>query len=63
GLSPSLGWPALTVPMGFSPEGLPAGLEFLGRPWSEGKLLGFAYAYEQATHHRRPPTTVPALSR
>lgn len=63
GLSPSLGWPALTVPMGFSPEGLPAGLEFLGRPWSEGTLLGFAYAYEQATHHRRPPTTVPALSR
>jgi Asp-tRNA(Asn)/Glu-tRNA(Gln) amidotransferase A subunit family amidase len=63
GLSPSLGWPALTVPMGFSPEGLPAGLEFLGRPWSEGKLLGFAYAYEQATHHRRPPMTVPALSR
>jgi len=63
GLSPSLGWPALTVPMGFSPEGLPAGLEFLGRPWSEGKLLSFAYAYEQATHHRRPPTTVPALSR
>ena len=63
GLSPSLGWPALTVPMGFSPEGLPAGLEFLGRPWSEARLLGFAYAYEQATHHRRPPTTVPALSR
>lgn len=63
GLSPSLGWPALTVPMGFSPEGLPAGLEFLGRPWSEGKLLGFAFAYEQATRHRRPPTTVPALSR
>ena len=63
GLSPSLGWPALTVPMGFSPEGLPAGLEFLGRPWTEGRLLGFAYAYEQATHHRRPPTTVPALSR
>ncbi len=63
GLSPSLGWPALTVPMGFSPEGLPAGLEFLGRPWSETKLLGFAYAYEQATHHRRPPMTVPALSR
>ena len=63
GLSPSLGWPALTVPMGFSPEGLPAGLEFLGRPWSEGKLLGYAYAYEQATRHRRPPTTVPALSR
>ncbi len=62
GLSPSLGWPALTVPMGFTAEGLPAGLEFLGRPWSEPTLLGYAYAFEQATRHRRPPTTVPALA-
>ena len=61
GLSPTLAWPAITVPMGFSPDGLPAGLEFLGKPWSEPKLLGFAYAYEQATKHRRPPTTTPAL--
>lgn len=61
GLSPSLAWPAITVPMGFSPDGLPAGLEMLGRPWSEPKLLGYAFAYEQATKHRRPPSTAPAL--
>ena len=62
GLSPTLAWPAVTVPMGFSPDGLPAGLELLGRPWSEAQLLGYAYAYEQATKHRRPPTTTPALA-
>lgn len=62
GLSPLLAWPALTVPMGFSSDGLPAGLEFLGRPWSESRLLGFAYAYEQATKHRRPPATTPPLA-
>jgi amidase len=63
GLSPELAWPALTVPMGFSSDGMPAGLEFLGRPFSEPRLFAFAYAYEQATRHRRPPTTVPALGR
>lgn len=63
GLSPTLAWPALTVPMGFTPDGLPAGLEFLGRPWSEPRLFGLAFAYEQATKHRRPPGTTPALGR
>jgi amidase len=48
------GYPSVTVPMGFA-YGLPVGLSFIGAPWSEGKLLGYAYAYEQATHHRRPP--------
>lgn len=62
GLSPTLGWPALTVPMGFTPEGLPAGLEFLGRPFSEARLLGFGFAYEQATRHRRPSPVVPPLA-
>lgn len=62
GLSPSLGWPALTVPMGFTPDGLPAGLEFLGRPFTEAQLLGFGYAYEQATKHRRPSPVVPPLA-
>ena len=61
-LSPTLAWPAITVPMGFTSDALPAGLEFLGRPWSEPRLFGFAYAYEQATRHRRPPTTTPSLS-
>lgn len=61
GLSPSLGWPALTVPMGFTTDGLPAGLEFLGRPFSEARLLSFGFAYEQATRHRRPSPVVPPL--
>jgi Asp-tRNA(Asn)/Glu-tRNA(Gln) amidotransferase A subunit family amidase len=62
GLSPSLGWPALTVPMGFTVDGLPAGLEFLGRPFTEARLLGFGFAYEQATKHRRPSPVVPPLA-
>ncbi len=61
GLSPAIGFPALTVPAGFTSDGLPVGLEFLGRPFSEGPLLGFAYAYEQAFPHRRPPSTTPPL--
>jgi amidase len=54
--SPSTGFPAITVPMGYTRgDTLPAGLQFFGRPWSEATLLRLAYAYEQATHHRRPP--------
>jgi Asp-tRNA(Asn)/Glu-tRNA(Gln) amidotransferase A subunit family amidase len=54
--APSTGFPAITVPMGYSRAGtLPAGLQFFGRAWSEPRLLELAYAYEQATHHRRPP--------
>jgi amidase len=55
--APSTGFPAITVPMGYTHNGtLPAGLQFFGRAWSEPRLLELAYAYEQATHHRRPPT-------
>lgn len=61
-LSATLGWPALTVPMGFTSDSLPAGLELLGRPFSEAKLLAYAYAYEQATKLRRPPRTPPRRS-
>jgi Asp-tRNA(Asn)/Glu-tRNA(Gln) amidotransferase A subunit family amidase len=61
GLSPAIGFPALTVPAGLTSDGLPVGLEFLGRPFSEAQLLGFGYAYEQATHRRRPPQTTPPL--
>jgi Asp-tRNA(Asn)/Glu-tRNA(Gln) amidotransferase A subunit family amidase len=61
GLSPETGWPALTVPAGFSSDGLPVGLEFLGRPFTESRLLGYGFAYEQATRHRRPPTPTPPL--
>jgi amidase len=49
------GYPHITVPMGFV-RGLPVGLSFFGRAWSEPTLIKFAYAYEQATKHRRPPT-------
>ena len=49
------GYPHVTVPMGFD-RGLPVGLSFFGRAWTEGTLLKIAYAYEQATHHRRSPT-------
>jgi len=60
-LSPAIGFPALTVPAGFTSDGLPVGLEFLGRPFSEALLLGYGYAYEQGTRHRRPPAATPAL--
>jgi amidase len=48
------GYPHVTVPMGYV-RGLPVGLSFVGRPWSEGALIKLAYAYEQATKVRRPP--------
>ncbi|HUF29386.1 MAG TPA: amidase family protein [Gemmatimonadaceae bacterium] len=60
--SPSTGFPAITVPMGFTRGGtLPAGLQFFGRPWSEETLFRLSFAYEQATNHRRPPSTTPPL--
>ena len=61
--APPTGFPALTVPMGFVRAGtLPAGLQVLGDAWSEPTLIRIAYAFEQATHHRRPPPTTPPLS-
>jgi amidase len=53
-----LGVPAVVVVGGFYPGGLPFGLEFSARPWQDGELLGYAYAWEQATHHRHPPALV-----
>ena len=47
------GLPAIVVPGGFTADGLPVGVELSGRAWSEPQLIKFAYAYEQATHHRR----------
>ncbi len=55
-----LGVPAIVVPGGFYTNGLPFGLEISARPWRDGDLLGWAYAYEQQTHARRPPTLVEA---
>lgn len=48
------GYPNITIPMGFIDE-LPVGISFFGRAWSEGLLIEIAYAYEQATMHRRAP--------
>jgi aspartyl-tRNA(Asn)/glutamyl-tRNA(Gln) amidotransferase subunit A len=50
------GLPALSLPCGFSAEGLPIGMQIVGRPWAEAAVLRLAQAYEQATdwHKRRP---------
>ncbi len=60
-VAPATGMPAITVPMGFSYGSLPAGLQILGRPYAEGLLFKYAYAYEQGTHHRHPPEGFPEL--
>ncbi|MEZ5553795.1 MAG: amidase [Pseudomonadales bacterium] len=54
-LSANTGLPALSVPAGFTPAGLPVGLELLARPWREEVLLGIGHAYERSTRHRRAP--------
>jgi amidase len=53
-----LGVPCVVVVGGFYPGGLPFGMEIAGRPWKDGDVLGFAYGWEQATHHRHPPVLV-----
>jgi Asp-tRNA(Asn)/Glu-tRNA(Gln) amidotransferase A subunit family amidase len=55
--------PAITVPSGFTPEHIPTGVTFLGRPYDDARMIGLAYAYEQATHHRAPPGTTPPLGK
>jgi Asp-tRNA(Asn)/Glu-tRNA(Gln) amidotransferase A subunit family amidase len=59
--SPTTGFPSIQVPMGYTRGTLPAGITFIGRAWSEATLIKLAYAYEQATHHRRPPPSTPPL--
>ena len=53
--------PSIVVPAGFTRDHLPAGITFLGRPYDDGKMIQYAYAYEQATRHRKPPASVTPL--
>ena len=55
------GFPEINVPTGFTEDGLPISMSFFGRAYSEPILLGFTYAYEQATQFRRPPIATPPL--
>lgn len=61
-LSASTGFPAISMPAGFTEDGVPVGVELLGRALDDAKLVSFAYAYEQATHHRRAPARTPPLA-
>lgn len=60
-VAPATGMPAATVPMGFTAETLPAGLQILARPYQEGMLFKIAFAYEQHTRRRHPPGAFPPL--
>lgn len=55
-IPPHTGFPAITVPMGFTSDNLPAGLQIVGKLFGEPTIIKIAYAYEQATKHRQPPT-------
>ncbi len=54
------GYPSVTAPMGFV-SGLPVGISFLGRAWSEGRLIDFATHFERVTRARRPPRFLPSV--
>ena len=60
-LSANTGLPALSVPAGFTLGGLPIGMEMVGRTLEDARLMALGYAFEQATDHRREPTTTPPL--
>jgi Asp-tRNA(Asn)/Glu-tRNA(Gln) amidotransferase A subunit family amidase len=60
-IPPHTGFPAITVPMGFTSEGLPTGLQIVGKLFEEPIIIKMAYAYEQATQHRKPPSLFSAL--
>jgi amidase len=51
--------PSIVVPAGFTRDNLPAGITFLGRPYDDAKMIQLAFAYEQATKHRRAPASTP----
>ena len=58
----SVGFPGIVVPMGFGSQGLPMTISFFGRPYEEGRLIRYGFAYEQASLMRRPSPFVPALA-
>jgi hypothetical protein len=60
-LSAQTGLPAISMPAGFTADGLPTGLELLGRPFSDARLVAYAYAFEQGGARRRPPPAAPSL--
>jgi Asp-tRNA(Asn)/Glu-tRNA(Gln) amidotransferase A subunit family amidase len=60
-LSASSGLPALSVPAGFTSDGVPVGLELLGMPFHDAYLLALGYSFEQSYHPRRPPANTPPL--
>ena len=60
-LSASTGFPAISMPAGFTADGLPVGVELLGRAFDDAKLVSYAYSYEQATRRRRAPARTPPL--
>ena len=60
-LSATTGLPAMSIPAGFTADGIPVGMDLLGLPWTEGALLKTAYAYERSVGPRKPPASTPAL--
>jgi len=52
----------VSVPAGFTAHGLPVGMEMVGLPYREADLLALAYAFEQASRHRRAPACAPELN-
>jgi amidase len=60
-LASQSGLPAISMPAGFTSDGLPTAVELMGRPFSDARLVAYAYAYELAGPRRRPPPTTPAL--
>lgn len=66
-LCSATGFPSICVPAGYvedenAPVGVPVGMEIIGRPWSEGLLISIAYAFEQHSHYRKLPQSVPPLN-